>query len=940
MLVTLILSALPIRQDLRSAAGCNLLTKFVGAADVAHVALEWRHVQTGALLVTGRVLWWYKGEASGKSADLLSEWYVLHPGNGVAFETLPFVDRGRALSAREFLRRLAGLLGEGDAHSSPRLVWKHDRRSWSSYLAHLGFPSGLSGYHSHWLRMLNEEFPKLRNQFDLAAFVAAALMRDEDLARLDVLVSQYNDIRAASAAPATGPAQLRGIEEMKSAQAAAVSGLAGVVRSVLAALRVLPELSRLPATAATGTSRPCLRISFDEVQDDELLPRLRDLINDAELDRRRNLVALAVLAAVSDRLQIDLLRLSQPHSQEWLTMPKQLHSLSAGERRISAILLSFVLTRWAYQREGLGDAHLDAVFIDDALGAVSSRKILDIELATAKSIGLQVIYAASHCDARALSAFSRIVALRRADTVVGTSTVVVDHLPRSPESPHVSLDHPGGDRDDTKHTALGDLFEVLPTLSSWQLVNRNLPDAPSEHVTQAGRTKAMQGTARQPFVQQGDMLLTRVFPWHRHGTVATAVSTQPGESAFDDSVVVLRPRQLFTPDENLFFLRYFNSDAFLGQFASAAGLGCLDPSSLPLSSIPRPDKATLRAITELSDAAHLFAQWQEDAAKAVDGFFQQQSRPAARSRVIDAGRLTRQRREAASAANTLGRRLRATLPYPIASLWRAVEAAQPNDAGYSRVLGCAEATIAYCAALGHIYSVAAQRPLKQPQSFSARFGSGKMGVTFGYWRAVVSELAEKAAAPSLPADSPLAQFGSFGHPGVAASLDSLADRRNALAHRRGPQHHEVRVAFNSAKGEMETILASVEWLVDYPVRLIDSCHWDSFKQSSQVIFRELMGDHNVVSPAMDTIADVLETGSAYVVDRYGDYQLLRPVLTVQTCPTCGQLSMFALDRWHPETEQADYLALEHPHTIRLRDVATALERVGLLPRPKRLDRRP
>jgi hypothetical protein len=292
--------------------------------------------------------------------------------------------------------------------------------------------------------MLNREFPKLRNQFDIVAFVAAAVMRDEDLTRFDGLATRYNEMRAASIALPTEPEQLRVIEEVRSAQASVVSGLAALVRSILAALRALPELSRLPATVATGTSRPCLRIRFDEVQDDELLPRLGDLINDAEIDRGHDLLASAVLAAVSDRLQVDVLRLSNPESQEWLTMPEQLHSLSGSDQRTAAILLSFVLTKWVYKREGLAGAHLGTVFIDDALAVVSSRNMLDIELAMAKSLGLQLIYTAGQYDVRALSAFSRIVTLRREDTAVGASTVVVDHFPRLPERPAGSLDQLGG----------------------------------------------------------------------------------------------------------------------------------------------------------------------------------------------------------------------------------------------------------------------------------------------------------------------------------------------------------------------------------------------------------------------------------------------------------------------------------------------------------------
>ena len=126
------------------------------------------------------------------------------------------------------------------------------------------------------------------------------------------------------------------------------------------------------------------------------------------------------------------------------------------------------------------------------------------------------------------------------------------------------------------------------------------------------------------------------------------------------------------------------------------------------------------------------------------------------------------------------------------------------------------------------------------------------------------------------------------------------------------------------------MLSRVEWLVDYPLRHIDACRWDSFTNTSQVTYRELMGDHNIVFPVGERVAQILESGSPYIADSYGHYRLLRPFLLTQPCPQCGQLTVFVLDQWNATTQEIEYLALDQSDTITVTGMHVPLQQVGLL----------
>lgn len=122
-------------------------------------------------------------------------------------------------------------------------------------------------------------------------------------------------------------------------------------------------------------------------------------------------------------------------------------------------------------------------------------------------------------------------------------------------------------------------------------------------------------------------------------------------------------------------------------------------------------------------------------------------------------------------------------------------------------------------------------------------------------------------------------------------------------------------------------------MVDLPLLHIEQARWDTYDKVSHLAYRELMGDHNVVTLHEQTVPHLIEAGSPYVVDQLGRFHLLRPFFVSQACDKCGQLSLFVIDQWNPVDETATYLALDHVHTIVLHNQRRALEQVGLLPPP-------
>lgn len=135
VLIKLIFSVmLPGRRQIVGTSNTRVLEKFVDRGDVAHVALEWMHTETGRLLLTGKVTQW-RPRRSGSGENLDDVWYSLRPGASVDITTLPFSEEGENLTLSAYKERLSEL---ADGDPSLELFWADRHHKWEDRLESLG----------------------------------------------------------------------------------------------------------------------------------------------------------------------------------------------------------------------------------------------------------------------------------------------------------------------------------------------------------------------------------------------------------------------------------------------------------------------------------------------------------------------------------------------------------------------------------------------------------------------------------------------------------------------------------------------------------------------------------------------------------------------------------------------------------------------------------
>ena len=156
--------------------------------------------------------------------------------------------------------------------------------------------------------------------------------------------------------------------------------------------------------------------------------------------------------------------------------------------------------------------------------------------------------------------------------------------------------------------------------------------------------------------------------------------------------------------------------------------------------------------------------------------------------------------------------------------------------------------------------------------------------------------------------------------------------RNDNAHNRGPRGSQVAAACDEALQSLLELYSGCEWLVDYPIRLVEDVHWDSYSASGYYRFRELMGDHYLVpqrSDATDTPA--LDRSHLYIRDRTGKLLLLSPLVLWHECDHCHVPSAFVLDAYDAKDRTCRLRATDHNHAIVRSDVVPPFTSLGLLP---------
>jgi len=191
VLIKLIFSVmLPGRRQVVGTTNTRVLEKFVLAADVAHVVLEWMHTGTGDRLITGKVSEWRGHVVSSDPAKLSDAWYSLRPTADLHLDSLPFTVERRRVTMSRFSESLH------EAHRlAPelQLAWETGHRDWTEHLVDLGLDPELFRYQ----RAMNAgegeaaEAFSFRTDEAFVDFLLRAVLDEEDPRGLTDVIEGY-----------------------------------------------------------------------------------------------------------------------------------------------------------------------------------------------------------------------------------------------------------------------------------------------------------------------------------------------------------------------------------------------------------------------------------------------------------------------------------------------------------------------------------------------------------------------------------------------------------------------------------------------------------------------------------------------------------------------------------------------------------------------------
>jgi len=222
-------------------------------------------------------------------------------------------------------------------------------------------------------------------------------------------------------------------------RASIVTRLAGMVERALSTLRSAQRLSRLPDGLGDWSGQEFLRVKF-AVDEHLLADRIGDVIDEASGQHKENapkrdgttLLLRGVHAAVPKGFRVEMLKPDAVLRTERLRVSEIRDVFSGGQQLTAAIILYCTLAALrANDRGQARQRHAGVLFLDNPIGRASAGYLLELQLAVAETLGVQLVYTTGLFDAGALSVFPLIIRLRNdADLRAGLKYLSVDSTTR------------------------------------------------------------------------------------------------------------------------------------------------------------------------------------------------------------------------------------------------------------------------------------------------------------------------------------------------------------------------------------------------------------------------------------------------------------------------------------------------------------------------------
>uniref|UniRef100_UPI0039BF4848 hypothetical protein n=1 Tax=Lentzea alba TaxID=2714351 RepID=UPI0039BF4848 len=203
-------------------------------------------------------------------------------------------------------------------------------------------------------------------------------------------------------------------------RAGIVARLKGMVETALGTLRSAQRLSRLPEHLGDWSGQEFLRIKFEDVEENVLVDRLGDVVDEASEKDGQNkkrdgltLLLQGVKAAMPKGVRVEMLKPDAVLRTERMRVSEIRDVFSGGQQLTAAIILYCTMAALrANDRGHSRQRHSGVLFLDNPIGRASAGYLLELQLKVAAALGVQLIYTTGLFDTDALSVFPLIVRLR------------------------------------------------------------------------------------------------------------------------------------------------------------------------------------------------------------------------------------------------------------------------------------------------------------------------------------------------------------------------------------------------------------------------------------------------------------------------------------------------------------------------------------------------
>ncbi|WP_017600645.1 coiled-coil domain-containing protein [Nocardiopsis lucentensis] len=212
-------------------------------------------------------------------------------------------------------------------------------------------------------------------------------------------------------------------------RAGIIERLRGMVEKGLHTLRNARRLSKLPEGLGDWGGQEFLRITYAVVARDVLDDRLGTVIDEAvappeqEAGRKRpprsngrrdglTLLLRGVRAATPKGIKVEILKPDAVLRTERVRVSQINDIFSGGQLLTAAIIIYCTMAALRANARGHTRQHSGVLFLDNPIGRASAGYLIELQMAVAKALGVQLIYTTGLFDTNALAAFPLIIRLR------------------------------------------------------------------------------------------------------------------------------------------------------------------------------------------------------------------------------------------------------------------------------------------------------------------------------------------------------------------------------------------------------------------------------------------------------------------------------------------------------------------------------------------------